>query len=92
MKGRKKGSIVQITKDLAISYSSSFEAPFSSKSGLEVSAAIWNGMYGQLPRIEHALLISFLSYKHPIFSKIPECLPSSFEWCCNVCTISLVIL
>ena len=60
MKGRKKGSIVQITKYIAVSHSSSVEAPFISKSSLEMSPAVWNGMDGQLPWIEHALLISFL--------------------------------
>lgn len=60
MKGRKIGSIVQITKYIAVSHSSSIEAPFISKSSLEMSPALWNGMDGQLLWIEHALLISLL--------------------------------
>ena len=51
---------MQITKYIAVSHSSSIEAPFISKSSLEMSPALWNGMDGQLLWIEHALLISLL--------------------------------
>ena len=60
MKGKEKGSFIQITEDLSISYSYSIAAPFMSESGLEMSAPLWNGMDGQLRWVEYAFIISFL--------------------------------
>lgn len=61
MKGKEKGSFIQITEDLSVSYSSSIATPFISESGLEVSATLWNGIDGQTRWVEHALIISFFS-------------------------------
>lgn len=58
-----KGSFIQITEDLMVSYSSSVKAPFILESGLEVSATLWKEMDGQLrgvPFPVRGLTVSFL--------------------------------
>lgn len=89
MKGRRKGSIVQITEDLSVSDSLMLILPQREWFGSGCSYSEQNGWSAL---VGTRCTSNFLSqYKHPIFSKTPEWLPSSFEWCCSVFTVSLVI-